>query len=322
MTTSLLWLTPLIAGVLLAHGSKRVATLLPPAVAVPILTTAALLTAVATGFALAVAAFVAAAAIPVVSRAAMWSPDVGVGAPPLWLGVAAAVLVVWLAIAALRRFVLAGRSMADAGLACHRLPGADRLVVVDDERPDAFAVQGLPGLPGRAVVSTGMLRALTPPQRRVLLAHEDAHVRAHHQLYIQATELAAAANPLLRPAVATVRDTVERWADESAARDVGDRTLVAQALAHAAAAKSTEAHQPAARWTAVLEMSGGPVVARARAMLAPPPRSRWLLASALACLALSPALSALGIGLAAEDHFEHAHAECVTLAVSPCVSRP
>jgi hypothetical protein len=321
VTTSLAWLMPLLAGVLLARSSSRVAALLPPWVAVPIVTLAALLTAVATGFVLAVTAFAAAAAIPAVARVAMWSPDVSVGAPPLWLGVTAGVIVAWLAAAALRRVVTAGWSMAGASLACHRLPGADRLVVIEDDRPDAFAVQGLPGLPGRTVVSTGMLRALTTPQRRVLLAHEDAHLRGHHQLYIQVTELAAAANPLLRPAVATVRDGVERWADEVAAREVGDRTLVAKALAHAAIAKSMRPFARTGRWRAVLEMDGGPVVARARALLAPAPRTRWLLAAAFAGIALSPALSAVGVGHAAESHFEQAHAECVAVSTSGCAPR-
>ncbi|GAB3883845.1 M48 family metalloprotease [Terrabacter terrigena] len=315
---TVLWLVPVLAGTLLVRRSRLVASLLPPAATVVIVTTASFLTAAATGFVLSVAAFAAAAAVPAVARAALWSPDVAAGAPPPWLGAVAGVVVVWLLVAALRRFVAAGRSMADAGLACRGLPAADRLVVVDDEHPDAYAVQGLPGLPGRAVVSTGMLRALTPGQRRVLLAHEDAHLAGHHQLFIQAAELAAAANPLLRPGVEVVREAVERWADETAATHVGDRRVVAQALAQAALARTTSRTRDKAAVAAVLQLDGAPIAARARAMLVPAPRPRRILAVALTLLALSPAMSALGIGLRAEAHFERAHDRCASVSATWC----
>ena len=64
----------------------------------------------------------------------------------------------------------AGRDLALAARTCRRLgPGAGGLVVVDDPAPDAYA---LPGLSGRVVVSTAMLRALPAAERRALLAHE------------------------------------------------------------------------------------------------------------------------------------------------------
>ena len=314
---TLLWLVPVLAGTLLVRQSRLVASALPPAATVVIVTVASFLTAAVTGFVLAVAAFAAAAAVPAVARAALWSPDVAVGVPPPWLGAVAGVVVVWLAAATVRRFIKAGRSMADAGLACRGLPAADRLVVVDDHRPDAYAVQGLPGLPGRAVVSTGMLRALTPSQRRVLLAHEQAHLTGHHQLLIQATELAATANPLLRPAVTVVREGVERWADESAAKHVGDRSSVAHALAQAALARTSNPRRDGAAAAAVLQLDGAPIAARARAMLAPAPQPRRLLAAALTVLALSPAVSALGIGIVAESHFERAHARVLVRVGQP-----
>jgi Zn-dependent protease with chaperone function len=72
------------------------------------------------------------------------------------------------------------------------------------------------GLRGRIVVTTGLLHNLEPAERRAVLAHEAAHLRGHHQIYVQLTELAAAANPLLRPVARAVRYGVERWADEPA----------------------------------------------------------------------------------------------------------
>jgi len=109
----------------------------------------------------------------------------------------------------------------------------DEIVVVADARPQAFALRGRPG---RVVVSQGMLRALTPGQRRVMFAHERAHLHGHHGELLVAVRTAAALNPLLAPVSRTVAYLCERWADEVAAGSVGDRRLTAQALAAAALA--------------------------------------------------------------------------------------
>jgi len=44
-----------------------------------------------------------------------------------------------------------------------------------------------------------MLRTLSADERRALLAHEAAHLTYRHHVYTQLTDVAAAANPLLRP---------------------------------------------------------------------------------------------------------------------------
>jgi Zn-dependent protease with chaperone function len=85
--------------------------------------------------------------------------------------------------------------MAAKQAAC--LPGAGPLVVLEDPSPEACT---LPGLPGRIVVSTGMLASLEFDERQAVLAHERVHMRYHHYLFTAAAQLAAAANPLLRPA--------------------------------------------------------------------------------------------------------------------------
>ncbi len=59
----------------------------------------------------------------------------------------------------------------------------------------------------------------------MLLAHERAHARNSHYLFTSAARLAAAANPLLRPVAAEVGYAIERWADERAAAETGDRAL-------------------------------------------------------------------------------------------------
>lgn len=115
-----------------------------------------------------------------------------------------------------------------------RLPSMDaELVVLSDSAPAAYAV---PGRPGHIVVSAGMLRLLDEDERRVLLAHERAHLRLRHHVYVRIADVAAGAVPVLRPLRDRVRFATERWADEAAVADVGDRTVVARAICRAALA--------------------------------------------------------------------------------------
>jgi Peptidase family M48 len=112
------------------------------------------------------------------------------------------------------------------------LPGG-QLIVIPDQRARAFA---LPGSPGRIVVTDTMLKALTVAERRVLLAHEQAHLNIRHPAALGLIRLAGAANPLLRPVCHAVDFLCERDADERAGAEVGDRDLAAVALATAALA--------------------------------------------------------------------------------------
>ncbi|MEN3307991.1 MAG: hypothetical protein V7603_4193 [Micromonosporaceae bacterium] len=107
------------------------------------------------------------------------------------------------------------------------------VVVLADQVPHAFAV---PGGGGRVVVSQGMLTALRAAERRVLFAHERAHLREKHHWHSAAVAAAAALNPLLIPVRAASTHLCERCADESAAAEVGDRGLAASSLARAALA--------------------------------------------------------------------------------------
>lgn len=287
----------MVSGVLWLTGA-RLGRRLPPATAVRLLSHAALATALSTGFVLAIAAFLGLARIPAAARLGHWSVrKISSGDPiPSGAGIVAAAVVLMLFALALRRFALAGRDLAAAAAACRRLgPGTDGLVIVDDDEPDAYTV---PGFSGRIVVSTAMLRALPADERRVLLAHEASHLRHHHHLYVQLAELGTAANPLLRPLATAVRDGVERWADEDAADDVGDRTLAARALARAGLARAlaSPGRRPAPH--AALAAVNTGVAHRALALLAPRPRRRRWLAAALA--AVVPALLAAS-AIAAHD---------------------
>ncbi len=112
-----------------------------------------------------------------------------------------------------------------------KLPGAS-VAVLRDEASYAYALPTRGG--GRVVVTTGMLDRLAAPERRALFAHERAHLAARHHRHLLVTQLAARANPFLRPLRTSVAFTTERWADEAAARAVRDRRVVARAIGKAA----------------------------------------------------------------------------------------
>ncbi|MFE4053577.1 M56 family metallopeptidase, partial [Streptomyces sp. YIM B13518] len=106
------------------------------------------------------------------------------------------------------------------------------VVVLPDGAPYAYALPG--GRRDRVVVTTAMLDCLEPAERRALFAHERAHLTARHHRFLLAVQLAARANPFLRPLRTAVAYTAERWADEDAARAVGSRRTVARAIGKAA----------------------------------------------------------------------------------------
>jgi hypothetical protein len=110
-----------------------------------------------------------------------------------------------------------------------------------------------------------------------VLAHERAHLARRHHRLTTAAAAAAAVNPLLIPVRRAVEFLVERWADEDAAADVGDRDLTARAVARAALAASGPGPAPA------LGIDGGAAVQRVRALTrpSPPPLLRRLIGPAL-----------------------------------------
>lgn len=159
--------------------------------------------------------------------------------------------------------------------------------VLPDAEPYAYALPGLPGRRARVVISTAMLARLDDGERRVLEAHEQAHLTARHHRYLLLAQLAARANPLLAPLREAVAYSAERWADEEAARVVGSRRAVARAVARAALVTR---HAPApglVGFAQPLPGAGagagrgpgavpGPVPRRVAALLAPePPGRSW-----------------------------------------------
>jgi Zn-dependent protease with chaperone function len=156
------------------------------------------------------------------------------------------------------------------------LIGPEPVDIVATTAPFAFAA---PGRPGQIVISTGMLRALDADELRVLFAHENAHLEHRHDRFLSVTELATAAVPMLRPLFRQLQFATERWADEDAAQAVGDRELVAQAVARAALATFDHANKPA------LSLTGSGVPARIEALRAEPPQ--WHGRAKVACAAVA-----------------------------------
>jgi Zn-dependent protease with chaperone function len=174
------------------------------------------------------------------------------------------------------------RALRSARRWARALPGAGLVAVVADDRIDAYSV------PGRVVVSTGMLAALAPDERRVLFAHEAAHLSGRHHLFRAVVRVASAANPLLWPMRRALWYATERWADERAAAAVGDRVLAARVIGKVALASSGA---PAARM-GIGGARPGPVPRRVAALLRPPPRRGVGLTAAALGLLLCSGLSA------------------------------
>lgn len=226
---------PLLFPVLAAPAARPLAERLEPRWATWLLTVSALALATLSSAALGVLVVAGLVRLPPAAWLGHWSLAVVRADDPVSKAEAAlaGLLLAGAAYAGVRLLWRRLRALAAATFEAACLPGIDQLVIVDDPAAEAYA---LPGLPGRVVVSTGMLEALDDADREAMLAHERAHLAAHHYAFVAAAHLAAAANPLLRPLATAVAYTVERWADERAAAVCGDRRQVARAVGKAALA--------------------------------------------------------------------------------------
>ena len=297
---------PLLAGALLGLLAPWLGRRMPPPPAVRLLTASSYVVTAALWYALAVLGLLALAHIPLLGEIGRYSTKViGSGLPvPIGLAALAPLLLCGLMIAALWRVVLGVRDLTRAAVTCRRMgPTVAGLVVVDRDEPDAYAVAGFRG---RVVVSTGMMRALPADERRVLLAHEAAHLAKRHHLWLQAAQVVAAANPLLRPVPRAVGVAVERWADEIAAAEVADRALAARALARAGIARATATRTTAT--AGALAAARHSVADRARALLAGPPPRRRAAAGLLAALMVSAAGASAATTVETVQQFQAAHA--------------
>ena len=132
--------------------------------------------------------------------------------------------------------------------------------VLDVAEPLAYC---LPGMRSRVVVSRGTLSALSQPELAAILGHERAHLRARHDLVLEAFIAVHTAFPRFvrsGSALNAVRLLVELLADDAAVRATGPRPL-ARALVTCAAG-----HTP----SGALAAGGQSTVVRVRRLSGPP----------------------------------------------------
>lgn len=189
---------PLLFPVPAAWAAGPLAERLEPRLATWLLTASALALAALSCAALGVLLVAGVVRLPLAALVGDWSVStVRAGDPVSTVEAVVAGLVLAVALSAgMRMLWWRMRALAGAVFEAACLPGADRVVVMADAAPDAYAI---PGLPGRIVVSTGMLEALDDADREAMLAHESAHLACHHYAFVAIAQLAATCNPLLRP---------------------------------------------------------------------------------------------------------------------------
>ena len=278
-------LIPLVLPFVLPPLARRVSHRVQPTVALWALTTASTALAAGVVASLGVLLLPLVLAVPLfASLAELTQPFApGPGAPVMVLSAVSCGALAVTGFNAVCRALSEVRRLRAAHQDVGGLPHHGGLCVIDDARPDAYALPGTRRASGRVVVTTGMLRVLTPKEREVLLAHERAHLAARHHLFLAAAQLAGWCHPGLAAVTPQVSFATERAADETAATTAGDRTLTAKAVGHAAlAAARVRADRPSFAPGAVT----GPVPARVKALLAHAPTRRLapaLLAVALVC---------------------------------------
>ncbi|SPM36692.1 integral membrane protein, partial [Mycobacterium rhizamassiliense] len=115
--------------------------------------------------------------------------------------------------------------------------GTRDLRVLDVPQPLAYC---LPGVRSRVVVSEGTLTTLADAEVAAILTHERAHLRARHDLVLEAFTAVHAAFPRLvrsANALGAVQLLVELLADDAAVRATG-RTPLARALVACASGRT------------------------------------------------------------------------------------
>lgn len=130
---------------------------------------------------------------------------------------------------------------------------ASDLRILDVAQPLAYC---LPGVRGRVVVSEGTLSTLADSEVAAILAHERAHLRARHDLVLEAFTAVHAAFPrFVRSASAldAVRLLIELLADDAAVRVAGP-TPLARALVACAGGRVPSGAMAAGGPTTVLRV--------------------------------------------------------------------
>ncbi|MEU6476974.1 M56 family metallopeptidase [Streptomyces sp. NPDC047017] len=155
--------------------------------------------------------------------AGLWAPTtaVALACGGVW---SAAMLVREVVRARARRRHRRAELLVRAPLLPGEEPGADRLAVLESDRPQA---RWLPGAEPRLVVTTAALRRLKGRQLDAVLAHEQGHARARHDWLLHCSAALADGFPQV-PVFAAFRDEMHRLvelaADDMASRRFGRLT--------------------------------------------------------------------------------------------------
>jgi hypothetical protein len=288
-----------LAMALFAAVAPRIAARLSPAVATRMLALGSVVVAGCTVCVLGVLALTWLGQLPLVATIGPWSTSSLDALDPIPESLAAISLGL-LTAAGVRtalRLIRRIRALAEVRRTHH---GTDTVVVIDSDQPEAFAT---PSPAGRIVVTSALLKVLTPTERQVVLAHEQSHLTHWHTWWVLAADLSQAVNPLLGPTVTSVRHSIERWADEDAAAQVGDRQLVARTIARTALLK----HEARTHAELVTQSAtGGEIPRRVKALLVPPPRRRPFVLAALAVVLLSTVVATAAVERTGDAVFDQA----------------
>lgn len=180
-----------------------------------------------------------------------------------------------------RAAVVTRKARLTRGTASGGLEGTYPLQRISSTAPTAFATGYLAG---RVVVSDGLVALLDRSEVQAVLSHEEAHLRARHNLLLLVSRAATAALvPVLplRSLCRRLEQAMEEAADDAAVASVGSRAVVAGALSKVALA---QLDRPAG----AVAVSGSDVPARVRRLLEPNAPPGWMPA---ACLVASGVLS-------------------------------
>ena len=299
-----------VACLLVGRTAGLLVRVMRPSQAVVLLAAASLAVSLSSGIALTAIAVAVIAGLTSVAADGHWSAAVIHSEVPIpgWLGALAASAVLVLLLRAALRAGTITLALVRADRLCRDMrAGGGPVVIVDDDSADAYTVAGIRGC---VVISRRLLAELTTDETRVLTAHELSHLTNRHHLYVHIADIAAAANPFLRPVPAAVRLGVERWADEDAASGVGDRLLTGRALARVAlrrsalarSTRSQAAMAPGTRRIPVLGVGALLVASRVQALLDPAPTSR----TGRLALAVVMSVLVLVVGVASLAHIHEA----------------
>ncbi|MBK0868760.1 M56 family metallopeptidase [Saccharopolyspora sp. HNM0986] len=155
-----------------------------------------------------------------------------------------------------------------------------RVSIVDSPTPAAYCV---PGRRSAIVLTTGALWGLPPRQLDAVIAHEQAHLRGRHHLYVAWGSILAKAFPfipLLRSAPHELARLVEWLADDYAGRRHGRHSVARAVATMATGVPSPTSPRPDAALTA----TGSDVLDRVRRLIEPHTTARgarWPVSTAI-----------------------------------------